>query len=1058
MSSKILKQIEENNKKNAELLKKLNEEVAKKKSTKKKSNKKKIIGKHDIDHPNYKEPTWLKHAKAYFNSLIIKKKDKEFLQELLEERLDKTKNDEYLIYDLTEYPEFDKDLFIVRSLAKLYDISKYIDKNTGKLNEKFMKKVDLDFYFKNGKNLTAEIAYNPNDNIETEIFLLNAVSGNYKIIPKKYNYLTTEIRDLTNSQFMQGVLASALLDNIDKTTRPFTLNKKGVVLKYQNPLNTQHRLINTTGRTYKQIFKKIRLKEVKFDDVNIDYIDYNISKNCVRSYFTTTYGKDNVKKYLKSDEPDTDEIFEFAKEINLNIDVYNQNRDLIDSYECKDSEYKKLSYFIHNTHMYVFNPEDEKKQEPILYNKDTFEEDKDKKIYITDKKIYNKLLKEHKKKYSMLQYNSMSFPTKDNCTVVFDPLFKEKKDVLDDFKYNSDSIYNCIEKQLELKGYLNEETLESVRGYKIIRYYKTNFEDDVRFDMNSSYLYPLYRDRVFPVPSVNDYWEKYKESDKIVDHYFYKCTFKYYDKIIHPSNDMIYGEVLKFIIKKGGILKKIISVLKITNTISIGKEYLPNKILTEENEHKHFPKKFIIHYIGWLQSLTSESTKYSDIKNLDEAQALIDQYETSSAYTNVSSYMKQKDEDYDIKDEDYDIKEDNVLCTFKHTIITNKFSNGLLAAYAIKSLINIRLYEFNEQFLIDNPKAILNSIHTDSLGYRLKEKIKDKELLYQKLSFNMESEYINKNKIGKFKIEKFNFFSNKDEFKESLSNYEKMYYEMYESNYEPREIKDREELKINYQDSSKYKEMIKNNKSFQLEAPAGFGKSYFVENYILKELEEEDYILTSTVIHNCQQFKNCVTLQSLLHMKNNEQLINQFKDKKYLIIDEAVQLTQYNMLQLEFIKSNTKCKFIMLSDFNQCIVDNYNGQAFIETYFCHKLMDFNVLNIKKHKNIRYDNELYEILTKVIILKDDILALRKFVIKSFKNKSKDKACELLTTINLCYTNNYRKKEGFHCSTVHKMQGKTIKNKFQIHEINKMDFRLIYTAISRATTKDQITIII
>jgi ATP-dependent exoDNAse (exonuclease V) alpha subunit len=46
---------------------------------------------------------------------------------------------------------------------------------------------------------------------------------------------------------------------------------------------------------------------------------------------------------------------------------------------------------------------------------------------------------------------------------------------------------------------------------------------------------------------------------------------------------------------------------------------------------------------------------------------------------------------------------------------------------------------------------------------------------------------------------------------------------------------------------------------------------------------------------------------------------------------------------------------------------------------------------------------------------------------------------------------------YCITTHKMQGETIKTPYSIHEFDKMDEKLKYVALTRATTKSHINLI-
>lgn len=1050
-------------------LKKLNAEITKKKASKKKI---KLEA-----YETGKKVAFIKKLNDDFDDLEIDIKYKEKVQSDLEDNFNNgiyefNGNELDHIYWKTQYDD-DKELLIIRTLAKSYDLGKNL--KNGKLTDKFMDKVNFDFEFTNMNEVTAYITFENITNIETEIVLINVIAGNFKIIPNKYRHMFTKLRDYFTSTALQALLAHALLDNIELTIYPFLMNKKGKVISYRNPENQQHRYIKTDKRSYKKIFGKIRLRDVTVEDVNIDNIEYNIKNNCVKSYFNLHYGKDNVIQYLKEDEPNTFEILDFAREVKLNVYTYDQNKVLMYKYNC-ESKYKDLHYFFHNNHMFVFKP-DKTTQESMSYKKDlNLDEEYNKKIYVDTEQEYKKLYIDYSKKYSMINCGNLNFPIKNNCSIIFDPNYKKKREQLDTFKYNSDNVHTCIDAHITIKtnnrdktglrGYLNEDTLKSLDGFSKIRNFHTNIEDDIRYDMVSCYLSILFQYLIFPINTVNDYWEKYNNED-IEDYYIYFCSFNSYDKILHPIDDAMMGTCVKFL-KEKGIIKKIKYVLKIVHTKNINKKLLPSKFKDQEKEEKHFDKEFLIYYIGWLMKMTSEEVKKSIVNDEEEVKGLLDYYKNSSAYIITKSKKINTNKDGIVDT-------NNNKFQFKYTSITNKFNNGMIINFMIKDLINLTLYKFNEKFMKDNPDSILNTIKTDALGYILKKK-------------PIHNNYVDANEIGKFKIEKYTFDEknikiplyntkinisiNKIDKKHKINktkintNLKKEYkkedkedkedikefYEITESTYEPCEIIIEEKQQLNIYPSCMYLYFITHKKSFFLDARGGYGKSYLLDNHILPCLLEKEYIMTSVVVENCKQYKKCRTLQSLLNKKSNNELIRTFKKKKYLIIDEAVQITQMNLLQLEFIKNNTNCKFIMLSDMNQTIVDNYEGLPFINTYFTHKLMDFNMLKINKHKNIRYDDELNKIIDKVEELKDDLPKLRQYVIKTFKNNK-----ESNDAINLCYTNNYRLNSDDDCKTVHIVQGKTLKDNYSIHEINKMPFDVIYTAVTRATTKDQITII-
>ena len=64
------------------------------------------------------------------------------------------------------------------------------------------------------------------------------------------------------------------------------------------------------------------------------------------------------------------------------------------------------------------------------------------------------------------------------------------------------------------------------------------------------------------------------------------------------------------------------------------------------------------------------------------------------------------------------------------------------------------------------------------------------------------------------------------------------------------------------------------------------------------------------------------------------------------------------------------------------------------------------------------------------------------------------------VNISFTNDRRlliKNNNKICSTVHSVQGKTIEGNYSIHELRRMSHEVVYTAISRCRSIDNINII-
>jgi thymidine kinase len=286
--------------------------------------------------------------------------------------------------------------------------------------------------------------------------------------------------------------------------------------------------------------------------------------------------------------------------------------------------------------------------------------------------------------------------------------------------------------------------------------------------------------------------------------------------------------------------------------------------------------------------------------------------------------------------------------------------------------------------------------------------------------------------------------------------------------------------------------LIKEKKSFQLDGRAGFGKSYQLEKTILPLLKDMKIIITSTTkAQGCDLAgklnRPVRTIQSLFSRNTTMQGMDElfrdikFKDEKtksedhkgieWIIIDEAVQLSQDLLKKLEYVKLRYNLNIIALTDKYQCVTDYYNGEPYIVSRFGYSLMDNNVVEIKKHKNMRYDDKIYNIIEYIIENWDDKDKVVRHVASKIKcehekkNKNKfnlaytNKKCASVfkCDVKKCSPKKCDHDESVHCYTTHSIQGRTIAVDYSIHEITKMPVEVIYTAISRARKIEQITLI-
>jgi hypothetical protein len=392
-------------------------------------------------------------------------------------------------------------------------------------------------------------------------------------------------------------------------------------------------------------------------------------------------------------------------------------------------------------------------------------------------------------------------------------------------------------------------------------------------------------------------------------------------------------------------------------------------------------------YSGWIQSTSSYVSKYYTIEDETELKAL-------------------------------EVLHENKCTIHENKLYINKHlpsvSTGIHNALVIWQHVNVALYEYNQEILKNNPSAKLVRIKTDSLGYTcptpIKAKISDKY-----------GEFKAENKAGKKFIEIENDEATPDE-----------PHHMTRPEHETYQIND-------------YKKLI--NKSFSILCPAGYGKSYFINNQLAPELEQQGYkvIKLGTTLTSSENGTSTFQKFSRSYFEDLD-----IDDKTYIIVDEISQMNLSGFKMLEHYKNHFSCNLILMGDINQCKLETIDYQGII-SYLC----DNKSLVIPYRENIsRYSKELNDKLQKILDYKGYDLA--NYTLKIFnKNivKTHDK-----DAINLCYTHKYgetKLEKKYH--TVHSYQGNTIETTYYIHEIHKSPQDVIYTALSRARDISQIKIL-
>ncbi len=260
--------------------------------------------------------------------------------------------------------------------------------------------------------------------------------------------------------------------------------------------------------------------------------------------------------------------------------------------------------------------------------------------------------------------------------------------------------------------------------------------------------------------------------------------------------------------------------------------------------------------------------------------------------------------------------------------------------------------------------------------------------------------------------------------------------------------------KINKLNKSDFMNVIKNNESLFVTGPAGVGKSFTTKNDIIKYFNDNDikYLTTSSTKENALDWDNENSVQHYIRKSlGNETIKEILKKYKYIIIDECTQLTMKTLLILEFLK-RSNLNIILLGDRHQC--RSTDGIDYTTSMIFNKLVDFNQYEIKYHEKCRYTKEYYDFTQKFPTMK--IGRLRKYIKDNIKRATVN---EMKNNINVCYTHLYGKqiteKLKQEYNTIHSYQGKTIKDLYIIHEIDRiLDYRILYTAFTRSTGFDNV----
>jgi hypothetical protein len=527
--------------------------------------------------------------------------------------------------------------------------------------------------------------------------------------------------------------------------------------------------------------------------------------------------------------------------------------------------------------------------------------------------------------------------------------------------------------------------------------YSDTHEHGCTLDINKAYYNILFNTRyVIPTQTGTEMTYIY-DNQPINDIYFYYVEFKTYTHIIKRL----------FSTRKAWILGYLITNLNLDVHICYYHTTTPGVPENREEEKKNMSYIDIIHYTGYMASAEKQrETVYKSTGT--EAQAIYTKYNNMRG----GGVGKCKD---GVRICDSNIKQ----------------SAGLYAYLGVMMYVRYELYKLYETLkIIYDDDIYISRIKTDSLSFNKKM---TPEILYN----------INEClfKYG---------FSVKDE-KGAKSKW----------NHRPAKVP--APVIYNY-DKVIYKlnDALNANISFMMDAPAGVGKTHAIYNKVVPYLKNNNKtfeIWTTTNEQRDELNKKynipCEVVNNILQAKTSDinTLIKKYMNVHYIIIDEGGLLMEHAIKILNIIKNETKTNIIICGDKNQCGLSGINAMMSENIKI---LINNNVVRVKWTPKARYNKEYYDILNG--LLKTDNTDIFNYVKKYFKviretsAPDENKICITWTHAKI----DMLKKRGINALTIHATQGRTINQPYSIYEGRRLTKNILYTALSRATDINHITI--
>lgn len=431
--------------------------------------------------------------------------------------------------------------------------------------------------------------------------------------------------------------------------------------KIKNPKTKRY--IYKRGRTYKQIFGKIKLKDIVYSKLENFYTnDYIVTDYCVPSYLKTKLCKkeyttiENDLENLKT--PTYPELTDMLNKINYNLNVYITDNECIQ----EQTQYNKnLHIMIHNEHMYVL------------------------------KKGMNSKIKGGK----IQQIENKEFSKARN------EIYSDHKKIINNKTCVPINVTSDIKKSYQFHGEYNQVNVDFFENCdKSNRYFDNSLKYGEGIDISKCYPNILKNKKyVFPKTTGKEITEIYDYKTPVRQSSFYFIEFKKQTEI----EKILFGE-------KCWILGYLIIDLKLKKNINI--KYVHRVHDYQYGHKKDFDYDNLILYTGQLCKYKTQKTKMIECKDL-EADAYRAKYE-GAYYVNDIIMKNRRDE--------ITYTEYGHIEMIKNYLLT---TSGMYAYLAIIQYARLQLYYIYIEAKKINKNIKVKKVYTDCITFN--EKLKEND-------------------------------------------------------------------------------------------------------------------------------------------------------------------------------------------------------------------------------------------------------------------------------------------------------------------------------------------